>query len=214
MLESVSPLHHGLDLRIQAFDHPVRHPGVQESDHAFPIPLDRPGRLNVGLQPAMDCPEVPFFKIPQRFMGVRHLPKSSQGQLQVISPGRPQVQLLQRPKPSLLPGGQVFRIFQPEEPALFKTDMVTLFFPSNPFDRFIELAHDVKPVKHHSGFGQEPTDPVQVRVSHVAANDVDSGGIESSRSKILDKSLDHPLFPPFPQEKRTREASKSPNDVM
>jgi len=191
--------HRRIDLRVQAFHHPVRHPGVQEVDDVLPIALERPRRLDHRLKPAVRGPEVPPFQVGHGFRRIGTLPKSRRRQFDLIRPSGAKVQPFQR-QPGFLCVRQVLGVLQPEEPALDQGFVVPLLLPPDHLERLVQLSQDVKPVEHDQGFFQERPDSVQIRIPHVAANDIDLAGIDSPLPKVLNERLDEPLFSPFSQE--------------
>ena len=200
MFEPVSPLHRGLDLRVQSLNDSVRHAGVQVAHDALPVALDRPRRSNHRLQPTMGRPVIPALQINDGPVRLAQFPEPGESQLDLISPRGLQIQTLQGLEPGFLTGGQVRRILQPQEPALLQGCVLRLFLPANRLHGHVHLGHHMEPVEHHQGLMEMRPDPVQVRIPHVAANDPDLGGINLPSLKIFDELIDDALFPALRQE--------------
>lgn len=200
MLEPVGSFHRGLDLRVQALYRPVGHSGIEEVDHAFPIALDRPRGSDHGLEPAVRRPEEPALQVNNGLERIPDLPEPGQRQLDLISPGRPQVHAFECFQPDFLVPRQVLRILKPQEPAFLQDPVLPLLVTPDGLKSVVEQVHDVEPIENDRRFGQVFPDPVQVRVPHVAADDIDLGGIDIPRHQIVDEALHDPLFAPLPQE--------------
>jgi len=202
LLEPVGSFHRGLDLGVQALHRPVGHSGIEEVDHAFPVSLDRPRGSDHGLEPAVCRPEEPMLQVSDSLERVPDLPKPGPRRLDLISPGRPQVQAFKRFQPGFLVPRQVLRILQPQEPALLQDPVLPLLVAPDGLKSLVEQVHDVEPVENDLCFSQVFPDPVQVGIAHVATDDIDLGRIDIPGHQIADEALYDPFVAPPPPRKQ------------